>query len=128
MTGILAWINVSLLLFQLLPWVLKQMVRNRWIQPGDRYRRVLRAVRIMHRPAGLLMVLIGITHGYLATGGNVRLNLTGTLVWLVLLATVAAGGVHALTKQRNWLRLHRAMVLGLLTVLIWHYNFRGALF
>ncbi len=125
MTKVLAWINVSLLVFQLLPWVLKQMVRNRWIEPGTAYRSFLRTARTLHRPAGILMILVGITHGYLATAGNVRLNLTGTMVWLVLLATATAGGFHLLTKNRNWLRVHRFMVLGFLAAVIWHYAFSG---
>lgn len=80
----------------------------------------------IHRPAGMLLAVVALVHGYLALGA-LRLH-TGTLLYVLMFITMALGAAFYAKKKKQLLSLHRALALGTVVLLAVHYFFPSAVY
>ena len=119
----LAWFNVAFIVVMLMPYLLKKLGKSQMKKDG--FRKALKAFRAIHRPLGALVLIVGGTHGYLALGGTLRLNTTGTVLWGVLIVTGVFGGAYALSKNRTVFKVHKFMALLVVVSFFYHYLLPG---
>lgn len=117
--AILGWVSVGLLALLILPYVLV-LINKAFIKGKNKgLLKVIRFLRKLHKPAGILLLLVAAWHGYLALG-TVRMH-TGLVLFLFVLATVVLGGTFFRLKNKKLLKLHR--VLAVLTVAMFFLHF-----
>ncbi|NDL67019.1 hypothetical protein [Anaerotalea alkaliphila] len=121
MYKILAWFNVAFLTVMTAPWWMQFLNRHLLHLKGaarSRYSKVARMARKVHKPLGLVVLAVGITHGYLALG-TLRLH-SGLVLWLFLLATASLGGAYYRTKKLFFFTNHKRMALATVLVFLFH--------
>lgn len=108
---LVGWMNVVLvaLMGTIYP-VKEKMKTNKKLIP------VYRKLRVLHPVVGVLMVAMGLVHGYMALG-RIALH-SGSLIVaaLIAMALVALAGQRVKAFRKDWRKVHRA--LGLLVFML----------
>ncbi|NLV50075.1 MAG: hypothetical protein GXY20_05210 [Clostridiales bacterium] len=76
--------------------------------------KLVRKLRVLHKPLGACLLIVVIIHGYLALG-TPRIH-TGTLLGLFVLVTVVLGAIFTKLKKPALFKWHR--YIAVLTVLL----------
>ncbi len=117
--SILGWVSTGLLALLILPYLLVQ-INKAFIKGKNKgLLKVIRFLRKLHKPTGIVLLLVAAYHGYLALG-SIRLH-TGIVLFLFVLATVVLGGSFYRLKDKKLLKLHR--VLSLMTIVMFFIHF-----
>ncbi len=114
MLGIL---NVVLIIIIVLPYCLRRLGQRFFPQKKIASTKLMKLLRSVHKPLGICLLLITLIHGYLALG-SLRMH-TGTLVGIIVLATVVLGILFYRKKRAVLLKWHKraALLMVLLTLL-----------
>ena len=113
------WLNVVLLVIQLIPYLLVLLNKQFLKTKNETYRNVIKGLRKYHKQTGALLLITGIIHGYLALGGVLRLH-TGTILYLALMFAAIVGFGFYKKKQKQLLKVHRTMALLLVVLFLVH--------
>lgn len=124
MYSILGFLSSFLLFILLLPYFLR-LLNSKMIK-SDQIKKIIKMLKKIHRPAGMLLAVVALVHGYLALG-SLRLH-TGTLLYVLMFITMAFGAAFYAKKKKQWLSLHRALALGTIVLLAVHYFFPSAVY
>lgn len=114
---ILGIINVVLLLVITSPYWLRRLCQLFLPKKKLASTRLMKALRAVHKPLGVCLLLITLAHGYLALG-TPRPH-TGTLAGILVLATVVLGILLFRKKKVVFFKWHKraALLTALLTLL-----------
>ena len=129
MVDALGWINLLLVLLMGSIYPIKKAATAKLQRVGKEKVKgsmlLYQKMRIIHPILGILIVGIGLVHGYLALG-TIRLH-TGLLVviWIMLMGSVAIFGPRMKVLRKKWRNLHREMGLVLLIFVIIHLFWRS---
>lgn len=115
---ILAYTNLVLLALLASSFVLRRIKRHTGIKTGPTYNKVLKAAGRLHPYFGMLLTISGITHGYMAIR-TVRLN-TGYILWGLIVTMGLLRAYGAITKNKNWVKIHRFTDILVFTALLFH--------
>lgn len=126
MYRILGWLNIVLLVAVTAPYWVRRL--GQWLFPGKRaaIARWIKPLRAVHKPLGLALVVLALVHGYMALGA-LRLH-TGSLVWLLVLATAALGILFYRKKKAPLFRWHKRLALITVLLTVVHLVFPHALY
>ncbi len=108
---IMGWLNVILVVLMGAIYPVKEKMRtNKKLIP------LYRKMRIIHPVVGVLMILVGSIHGYVALG-EISLH-SGSLILLALIAMalIALAGQKIKAFKKGWRKVHRT--LGILVFLL----------
>lgn len=111
---ILGIINVALLIVITSPYWLRWLGQRFFPKKKIASTKLMKVLRAVHKPFGVCLLLIMLTHGYLALGA-LRLH-TGVLVGISVLATVVLGILFFWKKKAVFFKWHKRAAL--LTVLL----------
>lgn len=117
MYKILGIINVALILVITAPYWLRRLGQRFFPKRKIASTKLMKVLRAVHKPFGICLLLITLMHGYLALG-SFRLH-TGTLVGIMVLATVVLGLLFYRKKKAVFFKWHKraALLMVLLTLL-----------
>lgn len=117
MYKILGIINVALILVITAPYWLRRLGQRFFPKRKIASTKLMKVLRAVHKPFGICLLLITFMHGYLALG-SFRLH-TGTLVGIMVLATVVLGLLFYRKKKAVFFKWHKraALLMVLLTLL-----------
>ena len=117
MYRILGILNVALLVVITSPYWLRRLGQLFFPKKKLASTRLMKALRAVHKPLGVCLLLIALAHGYLALGA-LRLH-TGTLAGIMVLATVVLGILFYRKKKAVFFKWHKraALLTALLTLL-----------
>lgn len=101
-----AQLSVLSLMIVLVPYVMNFLNRNVFKTKSEAYRKTLKFFRSLHKPMGLIFLIVAFIHGYLVMGTLFTLH-TGTLLYASIFATVVLGGAFYRKKKRPIFRLHK---------------------
>ena len=118
--------NITLIAVMTGPVWLRFLNKHTLRLKGGAYARTIKILRAVHKPLGVLILVVALIHGYLALGA-LRLH-TGALVWLAIAVAAALGLSFYLFKKRPLFLWHRRMVVAALALLLVHLLFPSALF
>lgn len=124
--SVLGFTNIVLLTAMTAPFWLRLLNERFFHKKGGTYGKVIKTLRMLHKPLGAVIIIIAAIHGYLALG-SIRLH-TGLLVLLALLVTATLGGSFFLIKKKPLFIWHRRMVLVVLFLLLIHLIYPSALY
>ena len=124
--AILGWTSIGLAVIASSPYWLRMLNNLTFKTKDKRFFSLLKFLRKIHKPLGLLLAVIAIIHGYLALNGNIRLH-TGLLVYISFFLTAVLGGIHYRLKNKTIFKFHKTMVLVSFLLLILHLAFPWAL-
>jgi uncharacterized membrane protein AbrB (regulator of aidB expression) len=124
--AILGLVSLGLAVIVSSPYWLRTL--NNWTfkTKNKRFFSLIKFLRKLHRPLGLLLAVIAIVHGYVALNGQIRLH-TGLLVYIGFLLTAVLGGIHYKLKNKTVFKFHKAMALVSFLLLAVHLIFPWAL-
>ena len=114
MYKVLGFINIGLLVIVLCPFIFRKM--KQWFihSKSPKYAKFMKALRLIHKPAALLLLASIFVHGWLALGA---LSLhTGTVAAASFVVTALFGLLFYLLHKKRLLQFHR--LLALLSVLL----------
>lgn len=113
MYQILGIVNIALLAVITSPYWLRRL--NQWLHKPA-LSKLIKTMRVVHKPLGICLLLLSLVHGYLALGA-LRLH-TGTVVGAMILITVVLGGTFYFRKKPALFAWHKraALLVILLTV------------
>ncbi len=115
--SILGIINVLLIALITAPYWLRRA--SKWLFPKKKIMasKGMKALRALHKPLGICLLIVSLIHGYLAWG-SLRPH-TGTLLGAAVLITVALGGAFYRLKKKGLFKAHKigALAVVLLTLL-----------
>ena len=114
MYSVLGWINISIVVLLLIPFVLLKKVKNK----ESVLYKTKNVLSKVHRPLGALLIVIAAVHGYLALG-TLALH-TGTVVAVAAVLTVFLGGMFIAVKKKQLFTAHRALGMVFVALLIIH--------
>src|SRR6056297_2784876 len=106
MAIILAWINVVLLAVLIMQWIALKLLKRRGREAADSLKEAVKLLRRVHKPTGMLLLVSGIAHGYLASGARLPLNSNGFLLWAFLLMTGVVGTIYEHTRNARVRKAH----------------------
>ncbi|MBM7559707.1 hypothetical protein [Marinitoga litoralis] len=121
---ILGWINVFLLVFNLSLFISRRIYKNFIKDKKSKIAKyfvvVMNVLKKYHKLSGILLVINGIIHGYIALNKNLQLH-TGLILWLsiVLMFSLYLLGRIELFKK-NWIKWHRYLGFILIILLLIH--------
>lgn len=117
MYKILGIINVLLIIVITSPYWLRRLGQQFFPKRKIASTKLIKILRAVHKPFGFCLLLITLIHGYLALGAF-RLH-TGTLVGIMVLATVVLGVLFYRKKKAVFFKWHKraALLMVLLTLL-----------
>lgn len=120
--------NVNLILLGLLvlPYLLNFLNRTVFKTKSPVYRKLLKALRGIHKPLGVLFLITGLIHGYMAMGG-LRLH-TGTVLYVAIIVQVLLGGAFYKTKKKGLFKAHRLLAMLIVLLFLVHWLAPGALY
>ncbi|MDO5096248.1 MAG: hypothetical protein Q4D65_06760 [Peptostreptococcaceae bacterium] len=87
---------------------------------------VVKTLKKFHQPAGALVAVIAVIHGYLALG-TLRLH-TGSLVYIAMLITAICGMLFSKKKKKEFLKWHKTFVLVTAGLLALHLLYPSAIY
>ena len=102
-------------------------VLNSWtLKTKDkRFFSLLKFLRKLHKPLGLLLAAVSLWHGYLAWG-SLRPH-TGMLAFLGFIITACFGGIYYKIKNKKLFKAHKIMALVSVGLLLLHLVWPAAL-
>ncbi len=114
----LGWFNVSLVAFNLLPYLSRRINRLCYQNQNKSLRSVSRVLNKIHPYTGVVFLITAFTHGYMALGA-IRLH-TGYIAFFsgVLLFLVALTGKRF--RIKGWIKFHRGLALLLAAAILVH--------
>lgn len=121
----LGYLNVFILGLLLLPYILNTLNQKVFKTKSPVFRRVMKALRSLHKPLGVAFVASALIHGYMAMGG-IRLH-TGTLLYGAVLIQVILGGAFYRKKKKELFRAHRIMAMVVAGLFLLHWLVPSAL-
>lgn len=125
MYKILGWINAILLVLILIQFLLNFSNRKFIKTDNKNFKKVQKLFKIIHKPLGVALAILGPIHGYLALGG-LRLH-TGSLLYLSLIITAILGGIFYRLKKRFFFSWHKRFAALTVLLLLVHLVFPDAL-
>lgn len=126
MYDVLGWLNVGLIATMTAPYWLRELNKRTINLRGGYYAKLIKILRVIHKPLGLLIIIVAPIHGYLALGG-LRLH-TGSLVFAFVLLTGMLGLSFYLTKKKILFKWHKVFALTIFAFLGIHLLFPSALY
>ena len=100
----LGWLNVVLVILMGAIYPVKEMMKtNKKLIP------VYRKMRVIHPVVGVLMIVVGLIHGYMALGRITLHSGSLILVALIAMALVALAGQKIKAFRKDWRKVHRAL-------------------
>ncbi|WP_026477166.1 hypothetical protein [Alkaliphilus transvaalensis] len=120
MVDVMGWLNLLLILIMASISPLKKLGTK-----NIKARKCYQKMRAIHPIMGILIIIIGLLHGYLALG-TIKLH-TGSLIVinLVLLALIAIIGPKVKQLRRRWRDIHKGLGFLLVVFLILHLFWRS---
>ncbi len=125
MYGVIGWFNVAAVVVMTAPYWLRIINKYGFKNTNKALARFIKTLRKLHKPLGLVLVVLVIIHGILALGA-VRLH-TGTLAGVMLIVTAALGGSFYLFKKKPLLIAHRTAASLMVLLILLHLIFPSAL-
>ena len=125
MVSFLGWLNVVLLSLIVLPYILNLLNRKLIKTKSTAFKKVMKFLKKLHKPLGILLAIVALWHGYLGLGA-IRLH-TGTLLYVCMFSTVALGGAFYKLKKKQLFVWHKRMALLTVLVLLLHILYPNAL-
>ena len=123
---LLGWINAIALIILVSPFALSFMNKKIFSNKNNQIRNLVKFTRKFHKPLGIILIVTGIAHGYMALG-SIRLH-TGSILYISTLLTGALGGSFYRTKKRAFFIWHKRMAFVSVALLLLHLVFPSALF
>lgn len=123
---VLGWFNAISLFIILAPFILNFLNRKLFKNKSKEIRDLVKTLRKIHKPLGLVLIFTGIIHGYMALGG-LRLH-TGTLLYISLILTGAMGGSFYRTKKKKFFTWHKRFAALTVGLLILHLVYPSAVY
>lgn len=124
--SVTGWLSVLILLIILGPYILNTLNKKYLKTKNKTFFKVVKFLRRIHKPLGIILIISGIAHGYMALGGF-RLH-TGTLFYVSILITGFLGGAFFRLKKRNLFLWHKRMAAITVLLFLLHFLFPGALY
>ena len=114
------WLNIALLAVVVAPYVVRVLNTHLFHAKGKGFTRLMKVLRIAHKPAAAALIVSMLIHGWLALGG-LMLH-TGTILAASMLATAAFGLAFYLTKKRRrgLLMAHKGFALFTVLMVLVH--------
>ena len=116
-----AWLSVIALGIVLVPYVMNFLNRKFLKTKNENYRNTLKFFRSLHKPAGLIFLIVAFIHGFMIMGSNMFRLHTGTLLYLSVFATAILGGAFYRKKKRPLFKWHK--ITALITAILFFLHF-----
>ncbi len=111
-------INVLLVITITAPFWLRYLNRYVFHSDSPAFKKLIKILRKIHKPLGVLLVLSAVAHGYLALG-TLRLH-SGTILWGMILITAALGGAFYRKKKAVFFIWHKRAALAVVLLVLAH--------
>ena len=118
MVIILGFINALLLTLLLSPFLLRKINKLIFQNKNKALKKSAALLSKMHMYFAYILLATALTHGYMALG-TIRLH-SGYLLWLLVLVQVIWGNLIKKMKKPYMLKVHRAIGLSSVLLLIFH--------
>lgn len=105
--ALLGRLSLITLLLVLTPYVLSSLNKKFFKTKNKTFFKVLKFFRKLHKPLGIVLIILGVSHGYMALE-SLSLH-TGTLFYSSILITGILGGTFYRLKKRELFIWHKRM-------------------
>ena len=122
----LGWFNVAAFILMTSPYWLRMLNKYVLKWRGPRYSALIKGLRVLHKPLGIVFALTAPLHGFLALGAF-RLH-TGTILGILVLVTAVLGAFNFFLKKKGLLLWHRRAALLVFLLELFHLLFPSALY
>lgn len=126
MFRVIGVITAWLLVFITSPYWFRMLNKYVLHIPAKKILPLTKALRAIHKPLGIALLVIAATHGYLALRA-IRLH-TGSLAYLFFAVTVCFGISFYFTKKRPLFKLHKLFALISISLVAVHLLFPNAIY
>lgn len=125
MFSFLGWLNVVLLGIIIAPYILV-FINKKFIKTKhSSFRALLKFLKKLHKPLGLLLLILALVHGYLALG-RIALH-TGSVLFVTIFIAASLGGSFYKLKKRPLFTWHKRMAFIVIVFLLLHIFYPNAL-
>lgn len=123
--ALLGRLSLITLLLVITPYVLSSLNKNFFKTKNKTFFKVLKFFRKLHKPLGIVLIILGVSHGYMALE-SLSLH-TGTLFYSSILITGILGGSFYRLKKRELFIWHKRMAVVTVFLLLLHLFFPDAI-
>ncbi|NLV51363.1 MAG: hypothetical protein GXY20_11800 [Clostridiales bacterium] len=115
--SILGFANIALIIIGTSPFWVRSLGNLLFPKRNVQTNKLVKKLRVLHKPLGACLLIVVIVHGYLALG-TPRIH-TGTLLGIFVLVTVVLGAIFTKVKKPALFKWHRLIaVLSVLLVIL----------
>lgn len=125
MFSILGYLSTASLVILVMPYILR-VVNKKYFKNNEKIKLVVKELKKVHKPAGILLAILSLIHGYMAFGGF-ALH-TGSLLYLSIFITIIFGVLFGYKKKKVFLDTHKVFVVVAIVLLAVHLLFPSALY
>ncbi len=131
MVDALGWLNLFLIIIMSAIYPVKKlqvsMIKRKGKEQAKKYTTIYKKISTLHPILGIIIIVVGVVHGFLALG-EFRLH-TGSLIIvnLVLMAVTAIIGPKIKGLRKKWRNLHQGLALLLFVFIVIHLFWRSLL-
>lgn len=123
--ALLGRLSLITLLLVLTPYVLSSLNKKFFKTKNKTFFKVLKFFRKLHKPLGIVLIILGVSHGYMALE-SLSLH-TGTLFYSSILITGILGGSFYRLKKRELFIWHKRIAVVTVVLLLLHLFFPDAI-
>lgn len=125
MATFLAWLNILLILYLFSLFFLNRYTRWKGRYITTSLKMGIVKLQKFHKPAGMILMILGLVHGYLALGNRFDINHSGFMLWVLVLVAAVMGIVKENTNNKKLERVHVQYAFLIIVALIYHYFLPG---
>ena len=117
----LGWLSLALAAIATSPYWLRTLNKYTFKTKDPNFLKVIKFLRVIHKPAGAALAVIALIHGFLALSGQIRLH-TGLMTYISIVLTALLGLRHHFSKKKDAriFKAHRIMALISVAFLLVH--------
>jgi cytochrome b561 len=120
MYEILGWINAILLLFMATMFPIRYLIKNKH---NKNVIPIYRVFRKLHPLVGILIIVIGMIHGYLALG-RFKIHSGSILITAIVISAIIAYSKDKIKYlKRNWRNIHKILGILIIFLFVMHLTF-----
>ena len=121
------WLNVLLIVFMFSLFLIKRYTKWKGRNVTTSFKLGIMKLRKYHRPAGMVLLLSGLVHGYLAMGNRFDINHNGFLLWVIVLVNSLVGMFAENSSNVRLGRGHIHYAVLILVAVVYHLLYPGKL-
>lgn len=113
------WVSAIILALLISPFLLVRINKKFFKSKSKNFLELVKFLRKLHKPLGVLLLASGFYHGYLVLG-KIRMH-TGVVLYVTMAITIILGLLHYRRRNKNIFKMHKIIAALTIAMFVLHF-------